>query len=81
MSKRNFYKTVIQVEVLCEESPFEWDDLNSVAYAINSGECSGSVREISTNRLTGAEAAKALQAQGSGTEFFRLDADGNDVED
>lgn len=80
-SKRRFYKTILQVEVLCEESPYEWDSLASVAHDITNGGCSGRVKEISSQRLNGQQAAKALQDQGSDPEFFQLDKNGNDLED
>jgi hypothetical protein len=79
MSARKFYKTIIQVEVLSEE-PFEWDTLGDVDYAIRE-DCSGVVREISSEVLTGKQAADALLAQGSDPGFFMLTPNGNDEDD
>lgn len=80
MTKRTFYKTVIQVTVLSEE-PFESEDLSEINYAITEGGCSGDVNTILTEKLDGKQIAKELQSQGSDPEFFRVDEDGNDTED
>lgn len=80
-SKRKFFKTTFKVEVLSEESPVEWDDLGDVAYAITEGDCSALTLDEKVKRLTGSEAAKELRRQGSDPEFFRLDEDGNELED
>lgn len=79
-SKRKFFKTVIQVEILSEDTPFTSLDLEEVSAAITVGDCSGIVKHISTTGLTGTEAAKELQGQASDPEFFCLDEDGNDLE-
>ncbi len=80
-STRKFFKTVLTVEVLSDESPLEWDSLADVSYAITDGDCSGKITNEAVTKLSGPEAAKALQDQGSEPEFFRLDEDGNDLED
>ena len=80
MAKRKFYKTVLQVEVLSEDTPINCENLDQVGYAITEGDCSGVVRTVSTVKMTGAQAAKALQEQGSDPEFFGLDSEGNEVE-
>jgi len=78
-SKRKFYQTKIVTTVLSEE-PFEWDNLNDVAYAISRGDCSGHTKECDHKVLTAKQVVKALQAQGSEPGFFQLDDDGKDVE-
>lgn len=79
MSK--YYRTIIQVEVLSEDSPLtNVDSLHDVASAIDEGDCSGKVKITKVEELTGKQAAKALKAQGSDPEFFMLDDDGNPIE-
>lgn len=80
MSKRKFYKTVIQVEVLSEE-PYKYESLSDVSFDICEGNCSGTVNSIEENIvLSSKEAAKELKKQGSDPEFFQLDKDGNNLE-
>lgn len=79
--KRKFYRTVIQVEILSEE-PYEGDDLNTIASDTDTGDCSGQITDIERNQeVTGKEMVALLQKQGSDSEFFQLDAEGNDLED
>jgi hypothetical protein len=77
--ERQFHKTVIKVTVLSEE-PYDNTDIHQLAYDISDGDCSGEVRIVSSKILTGRQAVKALQAQGSDPEFFRLTEDGEDNE-
>ena len=79
-SKRQFHKTVIKVTVLSEE-PYDNTDVDQLVYDIRDGDCSGEVRIVSSKVLTGRQAARALQAQGSDPSFFRLTEDGEDNED
>jgi hypothetical protein len=79
-SKRQFHKTVIKVIVLSEE-PYDNTDVDQLAHDIRDGDCSGEVRIVSSKVLTGRQAAKALQAQGSDPDFFRLTEDGKDTAD
>lgn len=80
MSKRKFFKTVFQIEVLSEDKPLnDVGSLHDIAYQIDEGDCSGVVKHIKSIRLTAEKAAKALIEQGSDPEFFQLDATGNDL--
>jgi hypothetical protein len=79
--KRKFYLTEVIVRVLSEDRPAEFENLSDLEYLITDGECSGTIAVKSTKKLTGKQAAKELQKQGSDPEFFRLDEDGNDLED
>jgi len=76
-SKRKFFKTIIQVEVLSEDEPYKFNYLNELYYDITDGHCSGDIEVISQEQLTPEEAAKALIAQRSDPDFFGLDKDGN----
>lgn len=78
-SKRKFYRTVLQVEVLSEE-PYNFDSLQATAYDIDEGGCSGKVEVVKSEVLNARQAAKALDNQGSAPEFFRIDEKGNDLE-
>lgn len=80
MSKRQFWLTRVIVEVLSEEEPVQYQDLSDLHYAITDGECSGKIKTDNVVMLEGEAAAKALQEQGSDSEFFQLDAEGNDIE-
>ena len=80
MSKRKFYKTVIQITVLSEE-PFEYENLSQVDYAITDGGCSGDYKTVTAKIINGKEAAKELLRQGSDTDFFELTENGEDLQE
>lgn len=77
---KKYHKTVFKVTVLSEE-PFEYDGIESIAYSITQGDCSGHTEEIKRQRLTGKQMAKELLNQGSDPEFFQLDKEGNEIEE
>ncbi len=83
-SKRKFYRTVYQIEVLSEEK-FDNEggmSLTDIDNAITDGDCSGRVKFIVNNEeKTGKEMAELLKEQGSDPEFFQLDENGNDLEE
>lgn len=81
--KRTFHKTTIMVEVLSEDpfDPNENLDLAHIREAITTGDCSGRVCIVGREEMQGPRAAKELMAQGSDPGFFRLDEEGNDLED
>ena len=79
MTKRKFYKTIVEVEVLSEE-PFADEDLATVQYEITEGHCSGVVNNKGSKALNGKQVANALIKQGSDPEFFQIDDKGNDIE-
>ncbi len=78
MTKRKFFKTKIEVEVLSEE-PFEYDSINDIAYSITQGDCSGVLIHKGMKKLNGKQIANELLKQGSDLEFFQLDKQGNDL--
>ena len=79
MTERNFYRTVIHVEVLSEEPYVFSGNLVDVANDIVTGNCSGVVRTIQEERCNGARMVQLLLAQGSEPEYFQLDENGNDL--
>lgn len=76
---REFYRTVIHVEVLSEEPYVFTGNLVDVAADIITGDCSGVARTIQEEKCNGARMAQLLLAQGSEPEFFQLDENGNDL--
>lgn len=75
-----YFKTLIAVEVISEDEPHD-GSLISLYDDINSGDCSGLVLSTDVSELTPDQARKALQAQGSGADFFQSLAEDEDVED
>jgi hypothetical protein len=81
MSKRKFYKTVIQVEVLSETKGItDGMDLYEIANEINEGGSSGSVKEIEQIEVDGKQMVDLLNDQGSEPEFFQLTPEGEEIE-
>lgn len=80
-SARKFYRTVYTVEVLSETPITRLLDLNEINYMITYGDCSGSIQIQENGEIDSTIAAKLLIAQGSDPEFFRIDENGNDIED
>lgn len=79
LSKRKFYYTKIEVEVLTEYKP-NFKSLEDVAFAMDEGIASGEWNITKTERLNGRQAAEALLKQASDPEFFQLTENGEDVE-
>lgn len=89
MTKRKFYKTVVQVTILSEE-PYVFDDsenemsdaqLSAIATDICSGPCVGDIEVVSHNEeKTGKEMADLLTKLGSEPGFFCLTGEGEDDE-
>jgi hypothetical protein len=80
-SKRKFYRSVIQVEVLSEE-PVYFDNLTDVHHAITNGACSGSVNDLIQNEVVdGPRMAALLMEQASDPGFFRLTEDGEEADE
>jgi len=79
-TEREFYKTVITIEVLSEE-PYDLESLSQLAHDVTDGGCSGRIVREKSTRLSRKAFVKACVAQGSDPEFFGLDENGNDNED
>lgn len=81
MNTRKYYRTVIQLEVLSEE-PIGYKTMGDLDYEINEGHCSGVYKTITQDEIvSGKKMAELLIEQGSDTEFFMLDEDGNYIDD
>jgi hypothetical protein len=79
-SKRRFYRTVVRIEILSEE-PYHGNTLSAINYDIKEEGCSGLLSHVVRNEEhDGPSIARLLMAQGSGPEFFRLTATGEDIE-
>jgi len=76
---RKFFKTILQVEILSEDCPFDSENLSEVHRAITDGACSGVVTTVSQQQLTGRQMAHHLIQQDSDPEFFQLDENGKDL--
>jgi len=80
-SKRKFYRTVIQIEVISEE-PYSSTDLEKINYDITDGHNSGEVTLVTdSEELDAKTCAEKLKAQGSDPDFFCLTIHGHDTED
>jgi hypothetical protein len=78
----SFKRTVIQVEVLhTDDINIPQFSMSEVLYQIDEGECSGEIKVISSDEITGKQMAKYAKAQGSDPDFFGIDEDGNPIED
>lgn len=82
MTKRKFYRTVYQVEVLSEDPTPDTMSLDELHYQITDGSWSGMVLPPAplNEELDGHQAAVALKGQLSDPEFFNLTDDGDDYD-
>lgn len=73
-----FYRNTVTFTVLTEDEALSDDlSLETIARECDTGEFVGGDHTIVSTELTGKEAADALYDLGSEPAFFRLDADGN----
>jgi len=72
MSKRKFYRTVFQYEVLSEEPLPDCMTLEQISYETMEGHCSGMFLETTKQEVTARSMVTLLLAQGSDPEFFGL---------
>ncbi|HWY35604.1 MAG TPA: hypothetical protein VNX68_13235 [Nitrosopumilaceae archaeon] len=80
-SKRKFYRSVIQIEVLSEE-PYSSTDLEKVLDDITNGHQSGDVSlVVDSEEMDSKTCADKLKAQGSTPDFFMLDDHGHDIKE
>jgi hypothetical protein len=81
MSEREFFRTVIEIEILSDRPLEDGMSLENIHAAITEGGCSGSIKTIVDNEQVGGLAmAKLLQAQEGDPAFFSLTDDGEDVD-
>lgn len=80
MSKRKFFRTVVNVVVLSEDVPVEFDNLVELHHAISDGSCSGRFMVESQTRVGARRMAALLRSQGSDPEFFQINDKGEDLE-
>ena len=80
-SKRKFYRSVFQVEVLSEKPISPDMDIRSIMEETIEGDYSGKTTEVVWNaEVDGPTMAKLLQDQASDAGFFGLTEDGEDTE-
>jgi len=80
-SKRKFYKRTYKIELLSEEPLRDDLSLETIAYEMSEGHCSGVVIDEGEKILTASKMAKELVAQGSDPEFFQITENGEDTEE
>ncbi|HEY4755765.1 MAG TPA: hypothetical protein VIH28_06910 [Ignavibacteriaceae bacterium] len=81
LSKRKFYRTVVQIEILSEE-PYSSTDLEKINYDITEGHNVGDVTITTDSEIMDVKTCvERLFAVGSGPEFFCLNKHGHDTED
>jgi hypothetical protein len=78
-SERKFYHHIITLDVV-SETPINDRNLSSIVRDMVVGDLSGNW-QLTSVEIDGATAVNILLAHGSDTEFFRLDEDGNDLDD
>lgn len=79
--RRQFFRTVFQVEVLSEYPIPDGVDFAHTWQGCLDGEYSGSATEVLQETVDGPTMAELLKAQGSDPGFFQLTDDGSDTED
>ena len=79
-SKRHFYRTVIEVEVLSED-PVDFGDLAGVHAAITDGECVGAWKVLKQGNVNPKQMVRLLKKAGSEPGFFQLNDEGEDVDE
>lgn len=79
MKKRDFYKTVITIEVLSEDPLDSNMSLSDLDYFITDGDGSGLIKPWKRKKINGKQAAKELMKQGSDPSFFQIDEKGEDI--
>ena len=77
---KKFFKQVVQVVVLSEDSPAEWDNLKDLDYLITIGNCSGMISTTEEVEVDAKTMASLLIEQATDPEFFGLDEHGNFVD-
>jgi hypothetical protein len=79
-SNRTFYRTVVTITILSED-PYEFASIDMINYDITEGACSGQIEVGDSIPCDGVEMADLLHFQASDPGFFRLDNEGNDLEE
>jgi hypothetical protein len=77
-SKRKFYRTVFQYEVLSEEPITDSLSLEQINYECTEGDWSGHFLDTHSEELNGKAMADKLAEQGCDPEFFQLTENGED---
>ena len=80
--KKPIYKTVIRVEILSDdEIGVDGMSLSDIGYEIDEGGWSGRIETVVENqKLSGKNAVKAIEKQGSDPSFFGMDDAGNELD-
>ena len=81
-SKRKFYKTIVQIEIL-SETPYSSTDLEKINLDITEGSQSGKIQIITDSEEIDAKtcAKKMITEHNIESDFFSIDEHGNDLGD
>lgn len=77
---RKYFRTVVQVEVLTQDSPYEFNDLPDLDHAITYGDASGDTKVVVSEEVSEKKMEELLVKQGSDPSFFNL-GDNDDEDD
>jgi hypothetical protein len=86
MADRKFYRQIVEMEVLTEDEPLDLENVSpmDVDYLLADANV-GNLTEISCEEIDSKTMASLLLGQGCSSkklvEFYRLDQDGNDLDD
>jgi len=93
MTKRTFFRTLVQIEIL-HESPVDWSTIHDIGDGISdplldfiseeitSGHHSGDIRIVEGNeKVDGASIVYLLKRQGTDPDFFMLTDNAEDIEE
>ena len=82
MAKKKIYRTVISLVVLSEEEIPENISMQSILNECDEGEyVMGETKFSKPKSLVGKTAVIEIEKAGSDVEFFRMDAEGNDLDE
>lgn len=81
MTKRQFYRTTVEVEILSERPLDGSYSLDEINYMITEGDCSGRMEVTRRDIIDGRTCASMLINQGSDPGFFSIDEEGNESEE
>lgn len=80
---KKIYRNIIRFEILSDRPLGDGITLSEIENETTDGEWSGRFldNEVSNQPLEGMQAVEAIKAQGSDTEFFNMDKEGNDIDE
>jgi len=80
-TKKKIYKYTFTVTVLSEDENYYPASLTSLNRGIDDGDCVGSYDRTKIEDCEGVEAVYQIKELGSSPDFFKMDEEGNEIED